>query len=322
MLITKRIYPEAVELLRRDCEVDYEATVEGLTSEQLAERIRGKQAVVSQLTDQFPAEVIAGLEGLRIIANVAVGFDNIDVRAASAAGILVSNTPDVLTETTADFAFALLMTAARRVVEAHQFLLAGQWKTWTIDLLVGHDVHHATLGLVGLGRIGQAVARRGKGFGMRILYHDAQRAAAETEQELGAEFVGLDKLLAEADFVSLHVPLSAATHHLIGEAELRRMKPTAVLINTSRGPVVDEEALVRVLAEGAIAGAGLDVFEHEPEVHAGLLHQPRAVLAPHIASGSITTRRRMCLMAAENVLAAVRGERPPNLLNPEALDRR
>ncbi len=322
VLITKRVYPEAVELLRERYEVDYEATDDGLSAEQLVKRLRGKQAVMSQLTDKFNREVIARLEGLKIIANVAVGYDNVDVAAATEAGILVSNTPDVLTDSTADLAFALLLATARRIVEGHAFVHSGRWKKWAIDLMVGLDVHHKTLGIIGFGRIGQAVGRRARGFSMRVLYHDAVRAPAEVERELGAEAADFETLLAESDFVSLHVPLTASTRHLIGPGELRRMKRTAILVNTSRGPVVDEAALAEALHQGVIAGAGLDVFEREPEVHPGLLNLPQAVLAPHIGSATIETRRKMCLMAAENVLAAIEGRRPPNLVNPELWERR
>jgi len=317
ILITKRVYPEAVEFLKGRFEVDYEGTNAGLTTEQLIERSRGCAAVVSQLTDKLGAEVIARLEGVRIIANVAVGYDNIDVPAATARGIAVTNTPGVLTETTADFAFALLMAAARRIPEAHAFVHSGQWKTWLIDLLAGQDVYGATLGLVGLGRIGAAVARRARGFGMRILYCDAVAAPVEVEQELGAARVGMEELLREADFVSLHVPLTAQTKHLIGKHELELMKPTAVLINTSRGPVVDEAALAEALEKKTIWSAGLDVFEAEPQVHERLLRLDNVVLAPHIASASVATRRRMSMMAAENAAAALDGRRPANILNPE-----
>jgi lactate dehydrogenase-like 2-hydroxyacid dehydrogenase len=321
VLVTKRIYPEAVDLLRAHCDVDYEATDDGLSADQLRNRIRGKFAVVSQLTDKFTPDVIASLEGLRVIANVAVGFDNVDIPAATKAGILVTNTPDVLTDTTADLAFALLLAAARRLVEGYQFVHSGNWRKWAIDLLVGQDVHHSTLGIIGLGRIGQAVARRGRGFAMRLIYTDAMRAAPEVEEALGAEFMPLDQLLAESVFISIHVPLSAATRKLIGAAELRRMKPTAILVNTSRGPVVDEAALAEALRAGVIAGAGLDVFEQEPTVHPGLLNLPQAVLAPHIGSASVQTRRKMSMMAAENAVAAALGRHPPNLLNPEVWER-
>lgn len=320
VLVTKRIYPEAIEFLKEHCKVDYVDNDEGLTAEQLHQRIRGKQAVVAQLMNRFSADVIDSLDGLKIIANVAVGFDNIDVPAATRKGILVTNTPDVLTETTADFAFALLLAAARRVVEGHQFVHNGEWRKWSIDLLVGHDVHHRTLGIFGMGRIGQAVARRGRGFSMRILYHDAVRAPESIEQELKLEFVSKEQLLRESDFVSLHVPLLDSTRKLIGEPELKLMKRTAILVNTSRGPVVDEAAVAKALQESWIAGAGLDVFEREPEVNPVLLQLQNVVVAPHIASASVDTRREMSMLAARNAVEALEGRRPITLLNPAVWD--
>lgn len=317
VLVTKRIYAEAVEYLRAHVEVDYVDSDDGLSAQDLIKRIRGKHGVVSQLTDKFPADVIERLEGVRVLANVAVGFDNIDLPAATRKGILVTNTPDVLTDTTADLAFALLLAAARRVVEGHLFVHSGKWRRWAIDLLVGQDVHHKTLGIFGMGRIGQAVARRARGFSMRILYHDVQRAPGPLERELGLEFVPQNRLLEESDFVSLHVPLSNVTRKLIGAPELRQMKSTAVLVNTSRGPVVDEAALADALQRRTIAAAGLDVFEREPEVNPTLLNLDNVVLAPHIGSASIDTRRRMSMMAVENAVAALEGRRPPNLLNAQ-----
>ena len=316
ILVTKRIYPEAIEYLEQHCEIDYEGTDIGLNAGELRERVKGKQGIVSQLTDKFTAEVIGQLEGVKVIANVAVGFDNIDVPAATRKGILVTNTPDVLTDTTADFAFTLLLAAARRVIEGHRYIHAGQWIRWGIDLLVGHDVHHKTLGIFGMGRIGQAMARRGRGFSMRVIYNDAVRAPEAVERELQLEFVPKEQLLREADFVSLHVPLLDSTRKLIGEPELRLMKTSAILVNTSRGPVVDEAAVAQALSERWIAAAGLDVFENEPHVHPALLRLDNVVLAPHIASASIDTRREMSMLAARNAVAALRGHRPETLLNP------
>lgn len=310
VLVTKRIYPEAIEFLSTHADVDYVSTDDGLSPAELIQRAHGKQAIVSQLTDKFTPEVLAQLEGVRVIANVAVGFDNIDVPAATDRGILVTNTPDVLTDTTADFAFALLLAAARRIPEAHAFAHSGKWSRWSIDMLVGHDVHGRTLGILGMGRIGQAVARRASGFSMRVLYHDAAPI------DFPGEFAAKERVLRESDFISLHVPLTAETHHFIGEAELRMMKPSAILVNTSRGPVIDEAALARALREKWIAAAGIDVFEREPYIHPELLACENAVLAPHIGSASVDTRRKMSMMAAENAVAALEGRRPPNLLNP------
>jgi len=321
VLITKRIYPEAVDVLKQHAEVDYVDSDDGLAAEELLRRVQGKQAVVSQLTDRFDAGVIEKLDGVRSISNVAVGFDNIDVAAATRKGILVTNTPDVLTDTTADFAFALLMAAARRVVEGHHYVHSGQWRKWYIDLLVGHDIHHRTIGIFGMGRIGQAMARRAGGFSMRVLYHDAMRAPEALEKSLGLEYVSAEDLLRQSDFISVHVPLLPETRKMIGAAQLRMMKATAILVNTSRGPVVDEAALAEALDRKIIAGAGLDVFEQEPNVHPLLLKLENVVLAPHIASASIDTRRNMSLMAAENALSALDGRRPANLLNPEAMER-
>jgi D-3-phosphoglycerate dehydrogenase len=317
VLVSKRVYPEAIEYLRPRVELEYNDADDGYPPRELLERLRDKQGVVSQLTDKFPAAVMDQLPGLKVISNVAVGYDNIDIPAATARQILVTNTPDVLTDTTADFAWTLILATARRLTESEAFLRAGEWRQWRINLLCGYDVHHATLGIVGMGRIGQAVARRARGFDMRVLYHDAFRQPAEAERQLGVEYVALDQLLAESDFVTLHVPLLPETRHLIGAAQLARMKKTAILINTARGPVVDEAALAEALAAGTIAGAGLDVYEREPEIHPGLLQVQNVVLAPHIASASIATRTKMCLMAAENVVAALEGRRPPNLVNRE-----
>ena len=318
VLVTRRIFPEAVAFLRERAEVEYVESDDALAPDELIARSRGKQGIVAQLTDRFNAEQLARLEGVRVISDVAVGYDNVDLDAATRHGILITNTPDVLTDTTADLAFALMLATARRMVEGHLYVHSGQWRRWAIDLLAGHDVHHKTLGIVGMGRIGQAVARRGRGFSMRILYSDARRAPEEIERELGLEFVDRERLLRESDFVSLHVPLMESTRHLIGASELAVMKPTAILVNTSRGPVVDEAALADALAAGRIGGAGLDVFEHEPQVHPGLLKLDNVVLEPHIGSASIDTRRGMSMLAARNCAEALEGRRPPNLVNVAA----
>lgn len=321
VLVTKRFLPDAIEFLRQHANIDYEATNEGLTLEALIQRAAGKQAVVTQVTDSLTREVLQQLAGVRILAHLGVGYDNIDVVAATELGILVTNTPGVLDDTTADLAFALMMAAARRIPEAHHYIHAGHWKRWTLDLMMGRDIHHQTLGILGMGRIGQALARRGHGFSMRILYHNRTRLAPEVEQDLQAEWVSKERLLRESDFVSIHLPLTPESRRSIGEAELRMMKHDAVLVNTARGPVVDEAALVRALKEGWIAAAGLDVFEQEPGVHPGLLECPNAVLTPHIGSSTVATRAKMTMMVAENVVAALSGMRPPNLVNPIVWDR-
>ncbi|MGA2134124.1 MAG: D-glycerate dehydrogenase [Bryobacteraceae bacterium] len=317
VLVTKRIYPQAIAFLKEHADVDYEETDDGMKAEELARRIRGKQGVVSQLMDKFTPEVLATLEGIQVIANVAVGYDNIDVPAATRHGILVTHTPDVLTDTTADFAFALLLAAARRVVEGHHFVHSGQWNKWRVDLLVGQDVHHRTLGIFGMGRIGQAVAKRATGFSMGIVYHDVRRAPEAVEKALGLVWAPADQLLREADFITMHVPLMPETRHMIGAREFAMMKPTAIFVNSSRGPVVDEPALADALERRVIAGAGIDVFENEPKVYPALLKLENVVLAPHIASASVDTRIKMSMMAAENAVAGIEGRRPPNLLNPE-----
>jgi glyoxylate reductase len=289
------------------------------TKQELIEKLRtGKyNALYCMLTNRIDAEVLDAAPGLKIIANMAVGYNNIDVEEATRRHIPVSNTPGVLTDTTADFAFTLLMAAARRAAEADRFTRAGRFHGWGPLMMVGQDIYGMTLGIVGFGRIGRAVAKRAGGFDMNVLYHDRYPAEPDTEKALNARSVSMDELLAQSDYVSLHTDYNPETHHLIGAPELAKMKSTAYLINTSRGAIVDEAALVDALKSGTIAGAGLDVYEREPEIHPGLLVLDNAVLAPHIASASLETRMSMALMTADNVLAALKGERAPNAVNPE-----
>jgi lactate dehydrogenase-like 2-hydroxyacid dehydrogenase len=276
----------------------------------------GCVGIVSQLMDPIRETVLSTL-GLKIVSNVAVGFDNIDVAAATAHKVMVTNTPGVLDDATSDFAFTLLMAASRRIVEADSFTRQGRFNGWAIDMMLGADVFGATLGLVGIGRIGRGMAHRAKGFNMRVLYYDPHPLPPDAEQQLGATRVDLGRLLAESDFVSVHVPLTQETHHMLSTAQFEQMKRSAILINTSRGPVVDEAALVQALTAKKIAGAGLDVYEREPAVHPGLIPMPNVVLAPHIASATVRTRSEMSAMAARNMATAARGGRPPNLVNPE-----
>jgi len=285
--------------------------------EVLLERLRGKDGLLSLLTDHVDAEVMDAAPGLRVISNYAVGFDNIDLAAATARGIPVGHTPDVLTETTAEMAWALLMAVSRRIVEGDRYTRALRWKTWEPKLLLGRDLHGSTLGIVGFGRIGQRVARQAQGFDMRVLYFDVHRNDA-VASELGAEYAGFDDLLQESDFVTLHTALTEETHHLIGERELKLMGPETILANTSRGPVIDEAALAVALREGWILGAGLDVTEVEPiPADSPLLALDNVVICPHIASASLRTRSKMATMAAENLLAGLRGDRLPHCANPE-----
>jgi len=276
----------------------------------------GCVGIVSQLMDPI-RETVLSSPGLKCVSNVAVGFDNIDVPTATAHKVMVTNTPGVLDDATSDFAFTLLMATARRVVEADSFTRSGYFRGWAIDMMLGQDVFGATLGIVGIGRIGRGVAHRAKGFNMRVLYYDPQPLPREAEEQLGATRVDLNRLIAESDFISVHVPLTQETLHLISTQQFNSMKRNAILVNTSRGPVVDEAALVEALNARKLAGAGLDVYEREPAVHPGLVPMPNVVLAPHIASATVRTRSEMSAMAARNMATAVRGGRPPNLLNPE-----
>lgn len=314
---THPMFEAARKLLEAKCDVDYWKGQARPPRETVIEHIADKDALICLLTEKINDELLAAGPELKIVANVAVGFDNIDVPACTKRKIFASNTPGVLDETTADFAWTLLMAVARRVLEGDRLMRSGEWTGWNLDQLCGADVWGKTLGLVGFGRIGRAVARRARGFGMRVLYSDAMRAPAEMERELHAEYASVDRVFMESDFISLHVPLLPETRGLVSTKHLGQMKPTAFLINTSRGPVVDEAALVAALEAGKIAGAALDVYEKEPQVHPGLVKRTDVVLAPHIASASVETRTKMAVMAVENVLAALEGRRPPNALNPD-----
>lgn len=317
--VTRRIPEAGLTLLREHCDrLEVSPNDRAATRPELLRHVAGCDGVLCHLTDRIDDEVLAAAgPKCRGFANFAVGFNNIDIAAATRRGILVTNTPGVLTETTADLAWALLMSAARRIVESDKFFRSGRWDGWGPMQFLGHDIHGATLGIVGAGRIGQAVARRATGFGMRILYTSRQEKPEMAA--IGAAHVDLDTLLRESDFVSLHVALTDQTRHLIGRRELGLMKSGAYLINTARGPVVDETALVNALRTKRIAGAGLDVYENEPAPAPGLIELENVVCVCHLGSATEATRTKMSLMAAENLLAAMRGHRPPNPVNPEAL---
>jgi glyoxylate reductase len=318
VLVTRRLPAEALARIDARCDMALYDGDGAMPRDELLAQVAGKAGAITLLTDRVDDEFFdAAGPQLKIVANYAVGFDNIDVDACTRHGVMTSNTPDVLTETTADTAFALMISAARRIAEGDRFLRSQVPWIWAPLMMLGQDVHHKTLGVVGFGRIGQALARRARGFSMRILYHDVYRPAAEVEQELGAEYRDLDQLLSESDFVSLHTNLTPETRHLINAERLAAMKPTAVLVNTSRGPVIDEEALAKALAENQIFAAGLDVFEREPTVHPALLACENAVVIPHLGSATVETRLAMANLAVDNLFAALDGQRPPTLLNPQ-----
>jgi len=312
VLVTRRIPQDGLDLLASHFEVDLNADDHPYSPEELRQRAAGKDAIMTLLTDKVDAALLGAAPSLKIVANVAVGYDNIDLEAARRHNVHVSNTPGVLTDATADLAFTLLLAAARRICEGDRYIRAGEWKGWQIMGFHGGDIAGRTLGIAGFGRIGQAVARRATGFGMHIIYTDAQRAATNAEDAVGARFVDKETLLAQSDYLSLHVPYLPSTHHYIGAPELAAMKKTAYLVNTSRGAVVDEAALASALREGQIRGAGLDVFEREPQVVPELLGLDNVTMTPHIASATDETRAKMSLMAAENVIAVLSGNPPLN----------
>ncbi len=319
ILISYALPAEAISLARERADVDLHTGTSPLAREELIARLQGRQGLVALITEIIDEALLAACPELRVVANVAVGYNNVDVAAATRRGVVITNTPDVLTDTTADFAWSLLMAAARRVAESDRYIREGRWRTWDFSLLWGGDVHGKTLGIVGFGRIGRAVAKRARGFDMKILYQDGVAADPVVERDLNASRVDLATLLRDSDFVTLHTPLLPETRHLINAETLRAMKKTAYLVNASRGPVVDEAALVQALKEGWIAGAGLDVFEHEPDLHPGLIGLPNVVLAPHIGSASNDTRIKMSVLAVENCLAVLEGRTPLTPVNPEVL---
>ena len=324
VLVARAVFPEVIARLREHFEVEDNPTDQVFSSAELTLKLRGKAAAFTTGTERIDAELLAANPQLRVVANMAVGYNNFDVPACTARGVLCTNTPDVLTETTADFGFALMMATARRITESERFLRRGDWTQWSFDMFTGGDIHGATLGILGMGRIGQAIARRGAhGFAMKVIYHNRSRLDAALEAECKAAHVSKPELLRQADHLVLVLPYSPASHHAIGAAELALMKPTATLTNIARGGIVDDAALAHALSQRQIAAAGLDVFEGEPAVHPDLLKLANVVLTPHIASASVATRRAMANLAADNLIAALgfgpNAGCPPTPINPEVL---
>ena len=316
VLITRGIFPEVVEALSQRFDVEHNAEDRPWPPEELAQRLVGKAGAMATVMDKFDEPLLARCPELKVISNIAVGYNNIDVPACTKRGIRVTNTPGVLDDTTADLTWSLLMAAARRIAEGDAYVRAGDWKiAFGVQYFLGQDIHHATLGIIGMGRIGQAIARRASGFDMRVLYYNRTRLPEADEKRLNATRVERDELLAQADFVVVMAPYSPATHHLVGAAEIARMKPTAILVNSARGGVVDDAALVEALKEKRIAGAGLDVFEGEPKLNPGFLGLKNVVMTPHIGSASRATRIVMCNTAAANMTAVLEGREPPNPVN-------
>jgi lactate dehydrogenase-like 2-hydroxyacid dehydrogenase len=322
VLVTQRISQEALDALAARFDVESNQKDAPISPAQLLRKMKDKDAAITLITDVISEKLLAGVPRLKIVSNVAVGYNNFDVAAATRRGVMLTNTPGAMDDTTADFAWSLILATARRLTEADRLVRSGKWTRWRFMDFLGRDIHGKTLGICGFGRIGRGVARRASGFSMRVLYTGPRRAPEHVERELNALFVDKTTLLRESDVVSLHLPLFADTRHYVGAAELALMKRTAILVNTARGPVVDERALVKALRAGAITAAGLDVYEHEPALAPGLRMLPNTVLAPHMASASVETRLRMCHMAVANCVAGLTGQRPPNLLNPEVFEKR
>jgi gluconate 2-dehydrogenase len=319
ILVTREVFDETLAYVSEHCDVDANQEDVALTPNALMNRLSDKEGVICSLTDRIDAALLERCKKLKVVANVAVGYNNIDVPACSARGIIATNTPGVLDDSTADLAWTLMLGAARRITEVERYVRNGEWKGWRLKQWLGTDVHHATLGIVGMGRIGQAIARRAAGFDMRVLYHNRKRVDEEIERKLNTSWVSLDELLSKSDFVVLQVPYSPETHHLIGAAQLAKMKRNSILINSTRGGVVDDQALISALRNDTIRAAGLDVFENEPKLNPAFLELDNVVLAPHIGSSTEATRRAMAMTAAKNAVAVLTGSTPPNLINPEAI---
>jgi len=318
VLVTREVFDETLEFLAQHVEVESNQQDAALAPDVLAQKLADRDGVMCTLTDRVDAALIGRCPRLKAVANIAVGYNNIDLAACTARGVMATNTPGVLDDSTADLAWALVLGAARRLTELERRVRGGEWKGWKLKQWLGVDVHHATLGIFGMGRIGQTIARRAAGFEMKVLYHNRKRIAPEIEQKLNARYVTKEELLKQSDFVVLQVPYSPETHHMIGPAEIRLMKPTAILVNSTRGGVVDDVALIAALKQGVIRAAGLDVFENEPSLNPGFLELDNVVLMPHIGSSTEATRRAMAMTAAKNLVAALTGGVPPNLLNPDA----
>ena len=317
-LVTREVFDETLAFLAQHCEVESNQEDRAFDPEALARRLEDKDGVMCALTDRIDDKLLSRCPKLKAVANIAVGYNNIDLPACTARGVMATNTPGVLDDSTADLAWALILGAARRLTELERRVRAGEWTGWRLKQWLGIDVHHATLGIFGMGRIGQAIARRAAGFEMKVLYHNRNRVDSDIERRLNATYVTQDELLRQSDFVVLQVPYSPETHHMIGARELKLMKPTAILINSTRGGVVNDAALVVALKSGVIRAAGLDVFENEPRLNPEFLWLDNVVLMPHIGSSTEATRRAMAMTAARNLVAALTGGKPPNLLNPEA----
>ncbi len=318
ILVTREIFDDVLEYLAGHFVVTSNQGDQPMNPQTLARSLADKDGVMTTLVDRVDADLLAACPRLKAVCNIAVGYNNIDLAACSRAGVMVTNTPGVLDDSTADFTWALILATARRVVESDAHLRAGEWKGWYLKQFLGVDVHHATLGILGLGRIGRKVARRAAGFDMTVLYHSTRQADAEVERDCNATFVTREELLARSDILTLHVPYAPSTHHLIGRPELARMKPGAIIINAARGGVVDDAALVEFLTSGRLGGAGLDVFENEPALNPALIPLKNVVLTPHIASSSAATRHAMAMLAAQNLVAALTTGKPPNWVNREA----